>query len=113
MRHWKRAVQPGISGAWLMPRSSASPANLSAPWEAKRPDRGSWLADSTCTFQCVPSSKAGRLLAVLARLHSTSGGLRDTELKLLAVIPTGASSAARVVMIVTPVVKVPRAARKA
>ncbi|MNH34363.1 hypothetical protein D3C79_949550 [compost metagenome] len=39
--------------------------------------------------------------------------MSDTELKLLAVIPTGEPSSAWVVMMVTPVVKVPSAVRKA
>ena len=41
------------------------------------------------------------------------GGSSDTELKLLAVSPTGLPSAARVVITVTPVAKLPSAARKA
>src|SRR3546814_8573742 len=44
-------------------------------------------------------------------LHSTSGGLSDTELKLLAVRPTGVPSTVRAVMMVTPVAKVPSALR--
>ncbi len=50
---------------------------------------------------------------VLARLHSTIGGLSDTELKLFAVSPTSRPSAARVVTIVTPVAKAPSALRRA
>ena len=52
-----------------------------------------------------------RLAEVLARLHSTSGGVNDTELKLFAVSPIGVPSAVRVVMIVTPVANVPSALR--
>ena len=44
-------------------------------------------------------------------LHRTMGGCNDTELKLLTVIPTGCPSCARVVTIVTPVVKVPKTLR--
>ena len=62
-----------------------------------------------CTFQCVAWLKAGRLRAVRARLHSTMGGSMDTELKLLAVMPTGVPSAARVVTMVTPVANRPSA----
>ncbi|MNY74964.1 hypothetical protein D3C86_2141220 [compost metagenome] len=61
----------------------------------------------------MPLLNAGRLRACLDRLHSTSGGFSDTELKLLAVMPTGEPSSAWEVMMVTPVVKVPSAARKA
>ena len=45
-------------------------------------------------------------------LHSTSGGFSDTELKLLTVMPSGVPSGARVVMMVTPVAKLPSALRK-
>src|SRR4051812_25693069 len=48
---------------------------------------------------------------VLARLHSTMGGLSDTELKLLAVRPTSLPSTPLVVTIVTPVAKDPSAFR--
>ncbi|GAB1460556.1 hypothetical protein MASR2M50_23300 [Thauera sp.] len=106
-------MQSVSSGALLMPSSSSSPANLSSPWRAKRPDSASWSADSTCTFQCFAFEKAARLRAFFARLHSTSGGFSETELKLLAVMPMASPSAARVVMMVTPVVKVPSAARNA
>ncbi|MNR34815.1 hypothetical protein D3C85_1526170 [compost metagenome] len=87
--------------------------NLSSPWVAKRPDRASCSVDNTWTFQCLPLVKTGKLRACLDRLQSTIGGLSDTELKLLAVIPTGEPSSVWVVMMVTPVVKVPSAARKA
>src|SRR5690606_26853534 len=113
VRHWKRAVQLGSSGISLMPASSSSPPNLSSPREAKRPDNASCSTDRTCTFQWPEWANAGRLYADLARLHSTSGGSRDTELKLLAVIPIGEPSSARVVMMVTPVVKVLNASRNA
>ena len=42
-------------------------------------------------------------LAAWPRLHSTSGGVSDTELKELAVSPTRVPSAARAVTTVTPV----------
>ena len=45
----------------------------------------------------------GMLLAPAARLHSTSGGSSETELKELAVRPRKLPSASRVVMTVTPV----------
>ncbi|MOA10539.1 hypothetical protein D3C78_1304320 [compost metagenome] len=59
------------------------------------------------------AENAGRLNADFARLQSTSGGFSDTELKLLAVIPIGSPASLRVVMMVTPVVNVLRAALKA
>jgi hypothetical protein len=69
--------------------------------------------DSTWTFQWVDSLKAGKLWADLARLQSTKGGSRETELKLLAVIPTGSPVDDLVVIIVTPVVYAPRACLRA
>ncbi|MNC68967.1 hypothetical protein D3C75_1196150 [compost metagenome] len=96
-----------------MPVSSWISENLSSPWRAKRPDRVSCSVDKTCTFQWRPPLNTGRLRAFLDRLQSTRGGLSDTELKLLAVMPTGEPSSAWVVMMVTPVVKVPSAARNA
>ena len=64
------------------------------------------------TFQNSLPLKAGRLRALLARLQSTIGGSRETELKLLAVMPTGVPSAAFVVTMVTPVANIPSARRK-
>src|SRR3954468_7873588 len=54
----------------------------------------------------------GKLLAALPRLHSTSGGSSDTELKELAVRPRKLPSASRVVMMVTPVANCDSAWRK-
>ena len=49
--------------------------------------------------------------ADLARLHSTKGGDKDTELKELAVSPTKAPAALHAVTIVTPVANIPKAWR--
>src|SRR3546814_12037165 len=54
---------------------------------------------------------ASKLVDDRAMLHSTIGGLRDTGLKLLAVMPTSRPSASPVVTMVTPVVKLPSACR--
>src|SRR6218665_3088592 len=51
------------------------------------------------------------VLAPCARLHSTSGGSSDTELKELAVSPTNLTAALRAVTMVTPVANMPRASR--
>src|SRR4051812_13915543 len=48
----------------------------------------------------------------MPRLHSTSGGLSETEAKELQVTPYGFPSAAIAVTMVTPVAKVPSAWRK-
>src|SRR3990167_720746 len=46
-----------------------------------------------------------------ARLHSTRGGVSDTELKELAVRPTNLPWASRAVTTVTPVANMPSASR--
>ena len=50
-------------------------------------------------------------LAAWLRLHSTNGGVSDTELNELAVSPTKVPSAVRAVTTVTPVANIPRAVR--
>jgi hypothetical protein len=52
------------------------------------------------------------LFAACPRLHSTSGGSIDTELKELAVRPTKLPSGSRVVITVTPVANWDKAWRK-
>ncbi len=49
--------------------------------------------------------------ALRAKLHNTSGGESETELKELAVSPTIAPCLERAVTIVTPVANIPRAER--
>jgi hypothetical protein len=49
---------------------------------------------------------------VLGQAPQNHGGSSETELKLLAVIPTGSPFSARVVTMVTPVPNMPRARRK-
>src|SRR6218665_1637328 len=49
--------------------------------------------------------------AARARLHSTSGGFSETELKELAVRPTSSPSARRAVTMVTPVANIDRLLR--
>jgi hypothetical protein len=45
------------------------------------------------------------------KLHSTKGGVSETELKELAVNPTNCPDAVRAVTMVTPVANMPKAAR--
>src|SRR3569623_415433 len=93
------------------PVSTSRPANLSSPRRAKRPESASWSDARTLTAQFCAVLKVSRLSEVFARLHSTSGGFSETELKLLAVKPSGVPSAVRVVMMVTPVANAPSALR--
>ena len=55
--------------------------------------------------------KAAIEAAARARLHNTSGGSSETELKELAVRPITPSSCERAVTIVTPVANMPSAVR--
>ena len=55
--------------------------------------------------------KAAIELAAWDRLHSTSGGLSDTELNELAVSPTSSPLAVRAVTMVTPVANMASEAR--
>ena len=65
-----------------------------------------------CTPQCVALSNIARLCDSLARLHNTSDGFSETELKLLAATPASRPSSARVVTTVTPVAYVLIALRR-
>ena len=49
----------------------------------------------------------------LERLHTTSGGASETELKELTVSPTGSPPGPRAVITVTPVGNMPSVSRKA
>src|SRR5271170_7968954 len=64
-----------------------------------------------CTTQWSADWNAARLREFRARLQSIIGGSSETELKLLAVTPTGVPSAAQAVTMVTPVAKAPSARR--
>ncbi len=55
--------------------------------------------------------KAGSEAAACDRLHSTSGGASETELNEFAVSPIASPAGVRAVTMVTPVAKVPSAAR--
>ena len=75
----------------------------------ERHGRGDLAAASTLTAKWLACSNTSWLLERLSMLHSTSGGSRDTELKLLAVTPTLRPLASAAVTTVTPVAKLPRA----
>src|SRR5580658_5304369 len=63
------------------------------------------------TTKWLDSWNAGRLCVKSELLHSTSGGLSETELNELMVSPCGLLSRSRVVTIVTPVANEPSALR--
>src|SRR3989344_2367574 len=111
LKHSNVAAAPASSGAPLMPGRCSRPAQRSMPRVAKRSASAFWSAASTWMAQCEPSAKVGKVLAPCDRLHSTSGGASDTELKELAVSPTRSPAAVRAVTMVTPVANMPSASR--
>src|SRR6218665_45855 len=111
LKHSNVAAAPASSGAPLMPGRCSRPAQRSMPRVAKRWARAFWSAASTWMAECEPLAKTGMVLAPCARLHSTSGGSSDTELKELAVSPTNLPAELRAVTMVTPVANMPRASR--
>ena len=58
------------------------------------------------------ASNAGSDGDAFAAAHSTSGGLRDTDVKEFAVIPNGRPASSEVVTTVTPVAYWPSARRR-
>ena len=76
------------------------------------------LVGEGALLAAVQAARTGRMGDIIAtiqaeqdRLHKTSGGVSDTELKELAVRPTGWPSAVSAVTMVTPVANMPSAAR--
>ena len=61
--------------------------------------------------ECEPAEKAAMVLAACDRLHNSSGGASDTELKELAVRPISSPVEVRAVTMVTPVVNMASEAR--
>ncbi len=87
----------------MAPSDQATSANLSPPECAKRLDVASCDSARTWIAKWPLEEKASRDCALLASDQSTSGGSSETELKLLAVTPTGAPAISLVVTMVTPV----------
>src|SRR5580704_12076157 len=100
-----------MCGGCGLARQCWSTSNLSAVRRAKCTaiSRCSW--DSTCTAKDAPGPNATAPLLLFDRHHSSSGGSSDTELKELAVMPTGSPSGRTAVMTVTPVANSPNASR--
>jgi len=82
---------------------------LSAAGAQKRSAVGRWSSVRTWTAKWLAASKTARLCARVARLHSTSGGRSDTDVKELIVNPAVRPSAQRAVTTATPVGKAPSA----
>lgn len=76
-------------------------------------DTSIWSAARMFTAKCEARSNTSWLVERLSRLQRISAGSSDTELKLLAVIPTLRPLASAAVITVTPVAKLPRARRNA
>src|ERR1700761_5674340 len=100
------------TGAPPRPGFQSTPANLSSEDLANLLDSACWEAPSTWTTKWLAFWNVLRPFENMPRLHSTSGGVNDTEAKELQVRPYGFPSAVSAVMMVTPVAKVPSALRK-
>ena len=99
-----------VESAWRQ----ATPANLSAIWPlAKRVDSSVWSSARMLIANASAPRNASRLRLLTRRLHDTSGGSSETEANELQVSPIGWPSESVVVMIATPVGKLPSALRKA
>ena len=86
-------------------------ANRSSPDDANKLDRSVWSAAKICTAKLLAAIKSSKQFADLPMLHRMSGGVKETELKLLTVMPTFWPSLPSAVIIVTPVAKLPSALR--
>src|SRR4029078_4393063 len=94
------------------PGVQLTPANLSPEDLANCDASACWEAPRTLTVKWRAFWKIVRPCENMPRLHSTSGGLSDTDAKELQVTPYGFPSAAIAVTMVTPVANVPSALRK-
>ena len=92
--------------------STRTPANLSAPREAKRVASSPRPAARKFTTNDFDSKNAGKLKAPLWMQKRSSGGSAETAQTALLVRPRGEPSSAVVVTTVTPVGKEPRTDRK-
>src|SRR5450432_3242349 len=91
--------------------SEATPANLSAPREAKRVASSPRPAAKKFTTNAFDCKNAGRLNAALWMQNNSRGGSADTAQSALLVRPRGEPSPAVVVTTVTPVGNEPRTDR--
>src|SRR5215471_4511639 len=85
--------------------------NRSAPFVANTRQTSSWCSLRMFTVNLPAASIRGHVVDTFDAQNSTSGGSRDTEVNELAETPMG-SFPSIAVMIVTPVAKCPRTARK-
>jgi len=112
VRHSNTAAQPCNTGRPHRPGVCSTPVNLSGTALAKRRDNSTCSSASTLMTKRPVASKAARLGEARRRLHSTMGGCNETELKELAVTPTGEPWASNVLTMVTPVPNRPSARRR-
>ncbi len=83
--------------------------NLSFLRVAKWFDKTLWSDARIFTPKYLADLKVFKLSELEARHHSINGGDRETEVKLLIVIPTNSSCLEDAVTTVTPVANVPKA----
>src|SRR6185437_6118789 len=99
-------------GALPSPGVHSTPPNLSSDDFANLLDSACCEAPSTLTAKWLAFWKMESPCENIPRLHSTSGGLSDTDANELQVNPYGFPSGVEAVMMVTPVAKLPSALRK-
>src|SRR5215217_1296975 len=105
-------MQPSRTGTPVLQIWTPSPSKRSPSLRVNCRATASWSTCSTLTTKRPLSTRAGRQEALRPIETSASGGSSETEVKLLAVNPTGVSPCS-VVTTVTPVVKQPKASRSA
>src|SRR5439155_7436027 len=96
--HSKVASAPNSSGQQPSPGACTTFWNLSGARLAKWSDRAACQAPSTLTAKCAVSWNVVIKVDDFRKLHSTSGGSRETAEKELAVSPSSLPSAVRVVI---------------
>src|SRR4051794_38684462 len=109
--HSNTARAFGSTGTPVSPSRTSVPGHLSPSGRAKRFDSASCSSESTLTAYRSTFVHAPKLWARRATLNRMRGGVSDTELNELTVIPKR-SPAVVAVTTATPVGNAPRASRK-
>src|SRR5580658_1782784 len=107
----KRHSASARCGGCGLLRQCGSTSNLSCARRAKCSASSSWWCSRMWTAKGAAGTNAGRPLLPFDRHHKSSGGSSDTEVKELAVTPTGSPSGRTPVITVTPVANSPKASR--
>src|SRR5690606_22691528 len=110
--HSSQPIEPSSTGAPPGEGCQGTPPNLSVPLVAKRALSSRWFSPRMFTQNRSADRTSGQLLLERATQNSTSGGVRDTDVKELTASPAGAPSLPRsAVTATTPVVNRPATVR--